>query len=103
MDISIKDTGAFTSASVQLEPGERFVSEAGCFFHSTPNVEIDVTTRRKKGGKGGLMRGEVCLGLRACLGSGVARGIGLCGDWCIGHRVEDAFVSGLELALASLR
>ena len=29
-----------------------------------------------------------------------ARGIGLCGDWCIGHRVEDAFVSGLELALA---
>ena len=27
-------------------------------------------------------------------------GIGLCGDWCIGHRVEDAFISGLELALA---
>ena len=27
-------------------------------------------------------------------------GIGVCGDWCIGHRVEDAFVSGLELALA---
>ncbi len=30
-----------------------------------------------------------------------AQGIGLCGDWCIGHRVEDAFVSGLELALAA--
>lgn len=29
-----------------------------------------------------------------------AHGIGLCGDWCLGHRVEDAFVSGLELALA---
>ena len=28
-------------------------------------------------------------------------GIGACGDWCLGHRVEDAFVSGLELALAS--
>jgi predicted NAD/FAD-dependent oxidoreductase len=27
------------------------------------------------------------------------RGIGVCGDWCIGHRVEDAFISGLELAL----
>ncbi len=27
-------------------------------------------------------------------------GIGLCGDWCLGHRVEDTFVSGLELALA---
>ena len=29
-------------------------------------------------------------------------GIGLCGDWCTGHRVEDAFVSGLELALRVL-
>lgn len=27
-------------------------------------------------------------------------GLGVCGDWCIGHRVEDAFLSGLELALA---
>ena len=26
--------------------------------------------------------------------------IGLCGDYLIGHRVEDAFVSGLELALS---
>ncbi len=25
--------------------------------------------------------------------------LGLCGDWCLGRRVEDAFVSGLELAL----
>lgn len=32
-----------------------------------------------------------------------AQGIGLCGDWCLGHRVEDAFVSGLELALAVLK
>lgn len=30
-------------------------------------------------------------------------GLGLAGDWCLGHRVEDGFVSGLELALASLR
>ena len=29
-------------------------------------------------------------------------GVGLCGDWCLGHRVEDAFISGLELALATL-
>ncbi|HEY1102115.1 MAG TPA: FAD-dependent oxidoreductase [Burkholderiaceae bacterium] len=28
--------------------------------------------------------------------------IGVAGDWCLGHRVEDAFVSGLELALAAL-
>ncbi|MGH8804474.1 MAG: amine oxidase, partial [Polaromonas sp.] len=26
--------------------------------------------------------------------------IGACGDWCLGHRVEDGFVSGLEMALA---
>jgi renalase len=26
-------------------------------------------------------------------------GLGVCGDWCLGHRAEDAFVSGLELAL----
>ena len=31
-----------------------------------------------------------------------ALGIGLCGDWCLGQRVEDAFVSGLELALTVL-
>ena len=31
-----------------------------------------------------------------------ALGIGACGDWCIGHRVEDGFVSGLEMALAIL-
>ena len=29
-------------------------------------------------------------------------GIGLCGDWCLGRRVEDAFISGLELALAAI-
>lgn len=28
--------------------------------------------------------------------------IGACGDWCLGHRVEDAFLSGLEMALAIL-
>lgn len=28
--------------------------------------------------------------------------LGLCGDWCLGHRLEDAFVSGLELALAAI-
>lgn len=32
----------------------------------------------------------------------VQSGIGLCGDWCLGHRVEDGFVSGLEMALAIL-
>ncbi len=30
-------------------------------------------------------------------------GLGLCGDWCTGHRVEEGFVSGLELALGALK
>ena len=30
------------------------------------------------------------------------RSLGACGDWCLGHRVEDAFVSGLEMALAAI-
>ncbi len=34
----------------------------------------------------------------ACLWD-ARQGLGLCGDWCLGHRVENAFVSGLELAL----
>jgi predicted NAD/FAD-dependent oxidoreductase len=29
-----------------------------------------------------------------------AAGLGVCGDWCLGNRVENAFISGLELALA---
>jgi hypothetical protein len=29
--------------------------------------------------------------------------LGACGDWCLGHRVEDAFISGLELALRVVR
>ena len=29
-----------------------------------------------------------------------ATGIGVCGDWCLGARVENAYVSGLELAQA---
>lgn len=29
-----------------------------------------------------------------------ASGMGACGDWCLGHRLEDAFISGLEMALA---
>lgn len=30
-----------------------------------------------------------------------AKGLGACGDWCLGHRLEDAFISGLELALTA--
>jgi predicted NAD/FAD-dependent oxidoreductase len=39
---------------------------------------------------------------RPCLWEAAA-GLGACGDWCLGHRVEDAFVSGLELALGVLK
>lgn len=29
-------------------------------------------------------------------------GLGCCGDWCLGHRVEDGFLSGLSMALGLL-
>lgn len=57
MEITIQDSGAFAAAAVHLGPGETFHSEAGCYFHSTPNVDIDVTTRRRSSGGGGLMGG----------------------------------------------
>ncbi|MGQ9725173.1 MAG: hypothetical protein ACUVVU_07465 [Tepidimonas sp.] len=38
---------------------------------------------------------------KACLWD-EGRGLGLCGDWCVGHRVKSAFLSGLELALSVL-
>jgi hypothetical protein len=38
---------------------------------------------------------------RPCLWDATTR-LGACGDWGLGHRVEDAFISGLELALAVL-
>ncbi len=41
---------------------------------------------------------EAPLGRSHVWDSGAA--LGVCGDWCLGHRVEDAFISGLELALA---
>lgn len=37
----------------------------------------------------------------ACLWD-ATQGLGLAGDWCLGHRVEHAFLSGLELALTVL-
>ena len=41
---------------------------------------------------------ETALGVSHLYDAGI--GLGTCGDWHLGHRVEDAFVSGLELALA---
>lgn len=55
MHIEILGKGAFESALVQLESGERFVSEAGAFYRSSANVDIDVTTRQ--GGSGGVLGG----------------------------------------------
>lgn len=55
MQIEILGKGAFESALVHLESGERFVSESGAFYRSSANMEIDVTTRG--GGSGGLLGG----------------------------------------------
>lgn len=55
MHIEILGTGAFSSALVQLDAGETFVSEAGALYRASPNIDIDVTTRSRS--KGGLLAG----------------------------------------------
>jgi uncharacterized protein (TIGR00266 family) len=55
MDIQISEKGAFSSALVKLEPGEKFVSESGAMFRASSNIDIDVTTKSR--GKGGIMGG----------------------------------------------
>ncbi len=55
MNIEILGSGAFESALVHLDPGERFVSESGAMYRASANVDIDVTTR--SGGSGGLLAG----------------------------------------------
>ncbi len=55
MEISINDSGAFSSVIVYLDPGESFVSESGAMYRASPNIDIDVTTRSR--GKGGILAG----------------------------------------------
>ena len=63
MNIEILGKGAFESALVHLDPGERFVSESGALYRASPNVDIDVTTR--SGGSGGLLAGMLTAGSSA--------------------------------------
>ena len=48
MNVKIDTEGAFGSALVTLEAGEKFVSEAGAMYRASPNMEIEVESRRKK-------------------------------------------------------
>ena len=48
MDVKIDSEGAFGSAIVTLEAGEKFVSEAGAMYRASPNMDINVESRRKK-------------------------------------------------------
>ena len=52
---TMSDRGSYGSVIVELDAGERFVSESGAMFRASDNVEIDVTTRSRGGG--GLMSG----------------------------------------------
>ena len=49
MNIKIDSEGAFGSAVVELEPGEKFVSEAGAMYRASSNVDIEVVSRKKEG------------------------------------------------------
>ena len=48
MNVKIDTEGAFGSALVTLEAGEKFVSEAGAMYRASPNMEIAVESRKKK-------------------------------------------------------
>ena len=48
MNIEIDTEGAFGSALVTLDAGEKFVSEAGAMYRASPNMEISVESRKKK-------------------------------------------------------
>ena len=55
MHVEAIKSGAFGWALVNLDPGERFVAEAGSMFRASSNVDIDVTTRSRN--TGGIMSG----------------------------------------------
>ena len=48
MSVKIDTEGAFGSALVTLESGEKFVSEAGAMYRASSNMEITVESRKKK-------------------------------------------------------
>ncbi|MGE4618577.1 MAG: TIGR00266 family protein [Planctomycetota bacterium] len=55
MRFEILEQGAFQSALIHFDPGDRIVSESGAMVRASGNVDIDVTTRAKKGA--GLLSG----------------------------------------------
>jgi len=55
MKTEILSQGAFAHMKVIIEPGEKFVSEAGKMVRMSANIETDITTRAKS--KGGIMGG----------------------------------------------
>ena len=48
MNVKIDTEGAFGSALVTVEAGEKFVSEAGAMYRASANMDIDVESRKKK-------------------------------------------------------
>ena len=55
MHIDLSGGGLFARALVHLEPGEKFVSDAGAMIRASSNIDIDVTTGSR--GKGGILGG----------------------------------------------
>jgi len=55
MKFEILEQGAFQSALIHFDSGDHVLSESGAMVRASGNVDIDVTTRAKKGG--GLMSG----------------------------------------------
>lgn len=53
MEFIIQGKGLYASVLAKLQPGEKFLSEAGAMYRASSNIDIDVTTR-SAGGTGGF-------------------------------------------------
>jgi uncharacterized protein (TIGR00266 family) len=53
MEFIIQGRGLYASVLARLNPGEKFISEAGAMYRASSNVDIDVTTH-SSGGSGGF-------------------------------------------------
>ena len=88
-------TGDWSRAHLEDEPASVIAALLAAFAARTGAsvAPLSVAAHRWRYAKVGRALGQPCLW-------DAARGLGACGDWCLGGRVEAAFMSGQALAAA---
>lgn len=88
-------TGDWSRAHLEDEPASVIAALLAAFAARTgaTGAPLSVAAHRWRYAKVERALGQPCLW-------DAARGIGACGDWCLGGRVEAAFMSGQALAAA---